>query len=316
MHRFKNILVGVDLSRRDRLVANELNRHSSRAYRSALDLAKRSDAHLHFFYALDISLDAQEKLQRDRELSPTLVDTAEDRMKGLVEEAGGQGIRATGSVVFGKSWLAITQEVLKGRHDLVMVGTRQLSAVKSVLLGSIGVQLLRKCPCPVWVSKAPANGNLASILLANDQTALGERAMEIAVSLAQLHSSELHVLHSLAGYAGASRLPAQLSPEEVHLAEQRTKTQLMEAGLDRAARVRFTQASSFCDAISDYVEQNGNDLLILGTQACGGLSRMIKRDRSERLLSRVPCSLLALKPVVASVSLDEPEDRSASIGAA
>ena len=84
MQRFENILVGVDLSRKDRLVGKKLNRHASRAYESALNLAELSDARLHFLYALEVSVDAQQRIQRDRGLSqglsPTLMDLAEDRM--------------------------------------------------------------------------------------------------------------------------------------------------------------------------------------------------------------------------------------------
>jgi nucleotide-binding universal stress UspA family protein len=155
MLRLDNVLVGVDLSRRDRLVSTELNQHASKAYESSLTLAKLSNAHLHFKYALEVSVETQRRIERDRGLSPTLLDIAEDRMRRLVEESTDQGVSASGSVVFGRSWLAIIREVLRGSYDLVMVGTRKLGAFKSALLGSIGIQLLRKCPCPVWISKNP-----------------------------------------------------------------------------------------------------------------------------------------------------------------
>ena len=318
MQRFESILVGVDLSRRDRLVGKKLNRHASRAYESALNLAKLSDARLHFLYALEVSVDAQQRIQRDRGLSPTLMDLAEDRMKELVDDSRRQGITATGNVVFGRSWLAIIQEVLRRGHDLVVVGTRQLGTVKSALLGSIGIQLLRKCPCPVWISKAPAKGELTSILLANDQTTVGVIAMELAASLAELHRSDLHVLHSLGGYQGAPGPLAQLSVEDVVATKERIAIQLSEAGLTRRARVQLARDCSFCTAISDHIEHHGNELLVLGTRAFSGISRMVKRDRCERLLSRVPCSLLAVRPAsfVSPITVRELEDSAMTIGAA
>jgi nucleotide-binding universal stress UspA family protein len=317
MLRFKNILVGVDLSRRDRLVSKKLNRHSSMVYDSALALSKLSGARLHFLYGLEVSVETQRRIQRDRGLSPTLLDIAEDRMKRLVEDAKGEGVEASGNVVLGRSWLAIIREVLGGNYDLVMVGTRKLGTLKSALLGSIGIQLLRKCPCPVWISKTPLEGALNSILLANDHTPVGEEATLLAASLAELNSAELHVLHSLAGYSSPG-VQAQLSAEDVVEAKEKISIQLSDAGLTRRARVQLASESSFCTAVSDHVHHHTNELLILGTQAYSGITRMIKRERAERLLSRVPCSLLALKPkgFASSVSLSDLDDPTASVGAA
>ena len=297
MFRLETILVGVDLSRRDRLVGKKLNRHASIAYQSAVKLARLSGAHLHFLYALEVSVDAQKRIQTDRRLSPTILDMAEDRMKGLVQDACKEGVTATGGVVFGRSWLALIREVLRGHYDLVMVGTRRLGTMKSMLMGSIGVQLLRKCPCPVFVCKEPIRDELASVLLANDQTTAGRTAMELASGLAELHHSDLHVLHSLAGYTGTPGQPEQMSVDEVVSTKEQLALQLSESGLTSRARVQLAPKSSFCTAISDHIYRHGNRLLVLGTSGCDGFSRMIKRDRSERLLAKVPCSLIAVKPI-------------------
>jgi universal stress protein E len=318
MWRFENILVGVDLSRRDRLVGKKLNRHASRAYESAVTLARLSGAHLHFLYALEVSVDAQKRIQTDRRLAPTILDIAEDRMKGLVKEACEEGINATGSVVFGRSWLALIREVLKGNYDLVMIGTRKLGTLKSVLMGSIGIQLLRKCPCPVWISKEPIGDQLDSILLASDKTPAGDTALELASGLAELHHSELHVLHSLEGYESTSGQPEQMSVEDVVSTKEHIAVQLSESGLSSRARVQLAKDSSFCTAISDHLSHHENNLLVLGTSASDGISRMIKRGRSERLLSRVSCSLIAVKPsdFVCPVKIEELESPTASRGAA
>lgn len=318
MRRFERILVGVDLSRRDRLVGKELNSHSSRAYESAISLARLSGAQLHFLYSLEVSVDAQHRIERDRGMSPTLLDIAEDRMKILVDDALREGLKATGSVVFGRSWLSIIREVLREGHDLVMVGTRQLGAVKSLLLGSIGIQLIRKCPCPVWISKATTASRPVSILLANDRTRVGHMALEFAAGLAELHGSDLHVLHSLEGYSVSPGQPSEFSVEDVAATEKKIGNRLRESGLTQRAHIRLASASSFCSAVSDHVRHYGHDLLVLGTQAGDGISRMIKRERAERLLSRVPCSLLAVKPasLFSTVAFDELESPQTSIGAA
>jgi len=239
-------------------------------------------------------------------------------MRGLVKDVREQGIKATGEVMFGRSWLALIWVVIGGEYDLVMVGTRQLGTVKSVLLGSIGIQLLRKCPCPVWISKdLPAN-ELGSILLANDRTKAGDTALELASGLATLHNSDLQVLHSLEDYSGTLGKPAELSVDDVVSTKEHVAVRLSEAGLARRAKVQLARDSSFCTAISDHVDHHRNDLLVLGTLACGGFSRLIRRERSERLLARVSCSLIAVKPenFVCPVALDQLQGPERSVGAA
>jgi nucleotide-binding universal stress UspA family protein len=315
MRRFKNILVGVDLSRRDRLVGKNLNRPASRGYESALQLAKANHARLHFLSTLEVSLDAQRGITTARGQGPTLLDEAEDRMRGLVAKANNEGIAATGSVVFGKSWEEIIRQVLRGKHDLVVVGTRHLGTLKSTLLGSIGIQLLRKCPCPVWISKSRIADGLSSILLANDQTPVGQEAMELAASLAHHHKADLQVLHSP---QGALAGPSYLSAEGGKEIKENIQLQIEQSGLTRGAQVKVVQRTQFCKAISDHIDEHRNQLLVLGTQACTGILKMLKRERSERLLSGTPCSLLALKPesFVSPISLDQSDSPAPHIGAA
>ena len=47
----------------------------------------------------------------------------------------------------------IEQEALDQRADLVVIGTRGLSGLKHLLLGSIAERVVQKSPCPVLTVK-------------------------------------------------------------------------------------------------------------------------------------------------------------------
>ncbi len=49
-------------------------------------------------------------------------------------------------------------------------------------------------------------------------------------------------------------------------------------------------------AIMNYIEQHDIDLLVMGTVGRAGISGFITGNTAERLLPRIPCSLLAVKP--------------------
>ena len=76
MERFKNILIGVDLSQGDRFVNDELTAANSEAVQRALWLAKTNSARLCFFCALDICTKTQCLIEESAGSEPTVIDQA------------------------------------------------------------------------------------------------------------------------------------------------------------------------------------------------------------------------------------------------
>ena len=123
MKRFKNILVGIDLSQGDRLVNDKLTSPNSEAVQRALWLARMNSSSLLFFCALDISAKTQYLIEDSTASEPTVVDQAQDRLEKLVAQAAGKGVAADSRVVIGMSWVEIVRQVLRENHDLVIVVT-------------------------------------------------------------------------------------------------------------------------------------------------------------------------------------------------
>ena len=193
MKRFKKILVGVDLSWGDCFVADELSEPNAEAVRQALWLAQLNSAAVDFLFALDLSAKAQQLMSESSTDESTVLGEAEARLAELVAKARQEGVEADSHVVVGKSWLELIRLVLRKEHDLVLVGTRHMSAIKGFFLGSTGIKLLRKCPCAVWVTQPPADQEFDSILVAHDLRPVGDLAMELGCSMAKLQNAQLHV---------------------------------------------------------------------------------------------------------------------------
>lgn len=215
MHRFKNVLVGVDLSQGDRFVSTELPPPTVEAVERALWLAKLNAARLTFFYAIDVSDAAQRMIEKSAGDEPTVIDEAKDVLHGLVARSTADGVEADLDVRFGKSWIEIIRGVLQNEHDLVVVGTRHLGALQGYLVGSTGIKLLRKCPCPVWITQPQPKRKIQSVLVAHCLRPVGDIAMELGCSMAQLHNAELRVLHSLEIPEMECTLPMRVSAEKM-----------------------------------------------------------------------------------------------------
>jgi universal stress protein E len=223
----------------------------------------------------------------------------------MAEDARKEGLAAESLVVAGKSWVEMIRQVLRDNHDLVIVGTRHLSPVKSFLVGSTGIKLLRKCPCPVWVTQPQPERRIASILVAHDLRPVGDLAMELGCSMAQLHDAQLHVLHA----AEYSHFKYRSPEPYCRNAEQHIAAQLADIKLARPAQVQvhtivFEPPDT---AILDYIKRHDVELLVMGTVARAGIPGLITGNTAERLLPQIPCSVLAVKPTgfKSPITLDE-----------
>ena len=300
MKRFKNILVGVDLSWGDHFLAEELSAPNAEAVRQALWLAKLNSASVSFCTSLDLSAKVQRMIAENNTGEPTILDRAEGRLAQLVTEAREDGVEAVGHVLIGKSWVELIRQVLRNEHDLVLVGTRHISATQGFILGSTGIKLLRKCPCAVWITQPLQDQKFDSILVAHDLRPVGDLAMELGCSMAQIQQTQLHVLHAAEYPELDSVFPARVSVEEKEVyqreAKEHIRAQLANVQLSQPAKIHFATEQPDV-AIMECAKQRGADLIIMGTVGRTGIAGFITGNTVERLLPQITCSLLAVKPV-------------------
>lgn len=299
MQRFKKILIAVDLSEQDRLVSAELPPPTAEAVERALWIAKLNSSELTFFYALDVSAAAQRLIEESDENDPDVMSDAKDVLGGLVARATSEGITAHMEVRIGKSWLEIIRRVLRHDHDLVIAGTRHMGMLKGFIMGSTGLKLLRKCPCAVWITQPQRQARIRSILVAHCLREVGDVAMELGCSMAQLHGAQLHVLHSLElaelDSALPARVPAETMAEFRSNAERHINGQLAKFEFAQSPQVHVvTDAPDL--AVLHHIQRHGVDLVVMGTVARTGIPGFIIGNTAELLLPQVRCSVLAVKP--------------------
>ena len=111
-------------------------------------------------------------------------------------------------ILIGKPFLEIVREVLNNGHDLV-IKTAQTAGLYARVFGNSDIDLLRKCPCPVWLVNANKPRTHYQIMAAVDvgecyspeelkaKRRLNTQILEVAGSLASSDSSVLHVVHVL-----------------------------------------------------------------------------------------------------------------------
>ncbi len=85
-------------------------------------------------------------------------------------------------------------------RDVLVVGTRGLSALASVFVGSVSIRVAAQAPCPVVVVPSkegkPATTSLKKIVVGVDDSDNARRALRVAVDLASERDAELVVVNS------------------------------------------------------------------------------------------------------------------------
>lgn len=299
MRRFKNILVGVDLEANNRTLSEKLSPQNVEAIDRGIDLAARNGSQLCFVSVLDPGQTADRLVDDSKSGHANVFDEAHMLLGAIVSRSEQRGIEAESRVLLGTGWLRMIQEVLLHQHDLLVVGTRREAFPDRLLYGSTAMKLLRKCPCPVWITK-PSNGvPMTSVLVAHDLGAVGRHALDLGVMVSQEYDLQLHVLHAVehlprgdpTGFGIHDEVAAQLHDQ----ARDRILTELGTVELNRAPHVIVVNGSPE-PAILETVREHSIDLVIIGTIGRSGLSGSLIGNTAERLLPRLKCSLLALKP--------------------
>jgi universal stress protein A len=141
---FQRILVPIDFSE-----------HSERALEMARDLAKAFDAKLLLLHCYQVSPGAVSPYgivlpeNFDREVR----EAAARRLDEWRDKASADGVDAEAHLSSTFPSMGIVDAAVEEKADLVVMGTRGLSGLKHVLLGSVAERTLRTAPCPVLTVK-------------------------------------------------------------------------------------------------------------------------------------------------------------------
>jgi universal stress protein E len=299
MNRFKNILVGVDLENDHRTLSGNLTAENQEAVERGIELAARNNAQICFVTALNPGSTTDRLIHDARTNAPNVFDEAHALLNMISSMAHQRGIQTESRVHLGEGWVRIIEDVLKHQHDLVVIGTRSKGIIDQLRYGSTAMKLLRKCPCPVWVTKPSDGIPMTSILVAHDLGPVGRHALDLGVTLSQAYDLQLHILHGIEylpiGDPTGFGMPSDIATDLHQSAHDRILVELTGCELARTPKIQIINGTPE-SAILETIHRESIDLVVMGTIGRAGLAGILMGNTAERLLSRLQCSLLALKP--------------------
>ncbi len=288
MERFRNILLYVEPAKGD-----------SAAFTRAVNLCRVSGAKLRLLAVTpELSVYLRYPQFSYPSLEETLIAEAQEGLTGLAAYARAQGVDVSTTVRHGKPFLAITREALSGEHDLVMLAAPAAGAARTA---STAMGLFRVCPRPVWAVRETHAGPFQRVLAAvdpstqeSDEHGLNTAILDQALSLATAEKARVDVLHAWSGASDYGEAIAALR-EEIGVVALESLTALVAPYNLPVEQVHLVEGDPAA-VIPDFVEGNDIGLLVMGTVVRTGIAGLLIGNTAEKVLNKVDCSVLALKP--------------------
>jgi len=247
-------------------------------------------------------------------------DIVRDRRQQLARIARGvRDVRAESKLLVGRPATALIQEILRSSHDLLMRShARDLAAPGPKPFGAVDMELLRKCPCPVLLARhgkpAPDPQIIGAVNASTeelDEQALNAKIVELTLLMAtHLDAAPPRLLHAWAPFAEL-KVRRHSTDEQfaVYVEDSRRRAAAHLARLVQSVEGRAQptlRRGEPDEVIPTFVVAEGIDLVVMGTMARSGISGMLIGNTAERILRKLPCSVLAVKPggFVSPVRLD------------
>ncbi|PKG99958.1 universal stress protein [Paraglaciecola sp. MB-3u-78] len=223
-------------------------------------------------------------------------------------------LNVNSKVADGIPFVEIINQVVQQDYDLIMIMTdNNQSGVLEKFFGSTQMQLLRKCPCPVWVIKPDSGPVFKRVLTPVDTKELDEPHANLNQTLVQatratieLGNKSINFVQVWSVYGeGYLATRAGVSEETIRELRRETLKENMQRLRDVVAQedwgttkvnTHFPRSDYPAEEIIQLVAKEKIDLLIMGTVCRTGIEGFIVGNTAEKVLNEVSCSVLAFKP--------------------
>lgn len=188
--------------------------------------------------------------------------------------------------------------------DLIVLGTHGHRGLRRLLLGSVANEVIRTAGCPVMTMRygkeTESTELMSRIVVPIDFSAESDRALEYAMELAQVYGSRIEVVHVMFPPMAAEGVPGvplpSFSPAEV-------SSEIMKTLSKRVANVANPEVAVEthvllgrpASRISDFADEQGASLIVMGSHGLSGVRRFLLGSVSEKVVGAASCPVLVLR---------------------
>jgi nucleotide-binding universal stress UspA family protein len=285
------------------LTPTDFSGDAERAIETAVALAKSHGAMLHLLHVVQPPV---QPMGPEMTVAPIafwreLHEAGIKRLANTKKKLDAQGVRCEIEVVDDVPGFAIAAAAERVHADLIVMGSRGLTGLKHIVLGSVAERTVRQAACPVLTVKDHGKAvAFRTIVVPMDFSAGAKQALELARSFAE-KSAPLHLVLVHAYY-----VPVEL---EQYLSEHGDTTfdriskdvtkdleailvQLQDAGVSAEYVAR---AGSPEHVVLEVARDKKADLIAMGTHGRRGLSHLFLGSVAERVVRTAEVPVLTVR---------------------
>jgi universal stress protein E len=206
----------------------------------------------------------------------------------------------------------IDRKVLEVKPYLVVKDTHYHSAIKRSILSNTDWNLIQNCPAPLLLVKPRAISDKPCVMAAVDPVHAHDKPAELdhqilscAEELCVAAEGQLHVFHAFdPAPAIAAATTTMVTPiyspvseltEELKQRHRKALDDLLEEHPLGSLKLHVHQGSPQ-ELLISLAEHIKADFVVMGAVSRSGLKRVFIGSTAERVLDRLPCDLLIVKP--------------------
>lgn len=292
------------------LFPTDFSESSRQALPYAVALAEAHDAELHLLHAnvLHASDPANPShhFPEMENLTTELEERADARMKEIVEKHAPDPLTVVREQRRGISAPPVVLEYVdEADIDLVVMGTHGRRGLRHLMLGSVTEEVVRRAPCPVLTAREqdePATvAGFGTILAPVDFSEHSEQALRHAVELAREFDADLQLLHVIEEITYPDfYYPAPLTGEQMAAEIRERIAERLQTAMDRIEEAGIHATVHMVEdrpapGIADFAEENGADLVVVGTHGLTGVKRALLGSVAEGVIRRSVPPVLTVK---------------------
>ncbi len=286
---------------------------SSRLLRKAAAVAKSRRCELRLVHVIAMpyapSVDLRPAL---RQAARQIMDESERRLARLAKRPELRGVAVKTTVAWDHPAAdGLVRLVLKHRPQMLLAESQRHNRLARVVLTNTDWELIRKCPCPLWISKSRAAGRAGPVLAALDPlhahakpASLDRLILRHALDVGDGRPARVLAVH-------AYSLPAPpvvvgpieaywigMSDEEVTQYESAIRKQI-----DRLTdSLRIPEANRLlvrgdpAGTLASVARKHRAAVVVMGAVSRSGLARLFIGHTAERVIDALDCDVLIVKP--------------------
>lgn len=272
------------------------------AFTKAVALALRSGARLVLFNSFMIPQPVNDVPMTSRsQIMASAIRQRRERLESLLSNSKVRGAKCLVAWDY-PTHEAIVRQVLKTKPDLLLTTSHRHGRVARWLLANTDWELIRQCPCPVWFVRSPDVPPKPDILVAVDPfhahdkpAILDERLIHMGRVVARQFDGHVTLVHACS------------VPDEARSVRMLVLARAKQAVNDLAERHGID--AEYCEVkvgrpeevISSIERRDGADLLVMGAVSRSIDTHPVIGNTAERVIDRVACDLLVMKPAKVNV---------------